>query len=339
MNSVTKDDKCVEQVLPLVSIVILTYNQQKILGRAIDSVLKQELNGLVEIIIAEDCSTDNTRNICLDYKNKHPQTIRLLLQPYNKGVMRNYFDALALCKGEFIAALAGDDYWSDIFKLQKQIEYFINHPNIGLVYTDFDQYNESTGVIVKNCFESGVVPRITSFEEMLLTRGYLGVLTWMFRSKFSPNKLASRSDYVDESFVYALDMFKLSKIGYIPDSTAVRVIRQGSLSYQIDKKKKFAQEKGVFEIQKDYIQKYNVSQDLTELVYSDNYFRLYQLALDVDNSEFISEANAYFKSHNISITYFLKLEMKYKKYEHYYHKIEPLIDNRLGRYIKKLFIK
>lgn len=64
---------------PLVSVIIVTYNQESTIARAIDSVLSQECNFRFEIILGEDCSTDKTRKICIEYANKFPDIIKLQL--------------------------------------------------------------------------------------------------------------------------------------------------------------------------------------------------------------------------------------------------------------------
>lgn len=106
----------------LCSVLMITYNHEKYIAQAIDSVLMQKTNFDYEIVIGEDCSTDRTREIVLEYKAKHPDKIKLLLQKKNVGMMQNFIDTLNTCTGKYIALLEGDDYWTDQYKLQKQVE-------------------------------------------------------------------------------------------------------------------------------------------------------------------------------------------------------------------------
>ena len=87
----------------LISVIVCTYNQQDTIGRTLDSILSQECHLPFEIIIGEDCSTDNTLAICKQYGQKHPNVIRVIANPSNKGFVRNYFDCLRACKGKYIA--------------------------------------------------------------------------------------------------------------------------------------------------------------------------------------------------------------------------------------------
>lgn len=72
-----------------------------------------------ELVIGEDCSTDKTREICLEYKAKYPDVIRLRLLEENIGISANFIGTLQACTGKYIGICEGDDYWTDSNKLQK----------------------------------------------------------------------------------------------------------------------------------------------------------------------------------------------------------------------------
>lgn len=128
----------------LISVIVCTYNQQDTIGRTLDSILSQECHLPFEIIIGEDCSTDNTLAICKQYEQKHPNVIRVIANPSNKGFVRNYFDCLRACKGKYIADCAGDDFWIDNRKLEDESIILEKDPSIGIVHTDWLRYNEDT---------------------------------------------------------------------------------------------------------------------------------------------------------------------------------------------------
>jgi len=113
-----------------VSVWITTYNHEKFIAQAIESVLAQILNHKLEIVIAEDCSSDRTREIVLDYKNNYPDTIKLCLSPHNLGCNPIFFATYHQCSGDYIAWLDGDDYWSCPYKLQSQIDILESNPDI-----------------------------------------------------------------------------------------------------------------------------------------------------------------------------------------------------------------
>ena len=130
----------------MISVVVVTYNQAETIGRTLDSVLMQQCHVPFEIVIGEDCSTDDTRAICQDYAEKHPDIIRLVCNERNKGLVDNYFDCLLACRGKYIADCAGDDFWIDPQKLEKEVTVMEKHPEVTMVITNWQYYNEQTRV-------------------------------------------------------------------------------------------------------------------------------------------------------------------------------------------------
>lgn len=110
------------------SVCMITYNHEKFIAQAIESVLMQEADFEYELVISEDCSTDSTRAIVEDYHKRYPERIRLLPSDENLGMMKNSVRALQACQGEYIAFLEGDDYWTAPRKLQAQVDYLDTHP-------------------------------------------------------------------------------------------------------------------------------------------------------------------------------------------------------------------
>jgi glycosyltransferase involved in cell wall biosynthesis len=121
-----------ERPPPKVSICMLAYNHEKYIGQAIDSVLMQKVSFPYEIVIGEDCSTDTTREIVLDYQRRYPERIRLLLPEHNMGMMANSRQVLHASRGEYVALLEGDDYWLTDSKLQTQVTFLDQHPEFSL---------------------------------------------------------------------------------------------------------------------------------------------------------------------------------------------------------------
>lgn len=110
-----------------VDIIMLAYNHDEFIEEAIKSVLMQQTQYSYKIKIGEDCSKDSTRQIILNYYNQYPDKIELFLWKENVGVNRNSAELLKNCKGKYIACLEGDDYWTDPFKLEKQVSFLEEH--------------------------------------------------------------------------------------------------------------------------------------------------------------------------------------------------------------------
>jgi glycosyltransferase involved in cell wall biosynthesis len=106
-----------------ISICMITYNHQQFIEEAISSVLCQKTKYSFELIIGEDCSTDNTRTICEKYAKQYPDKIKLLPSEKNYGVAPNFKRTLEACTGRYIAICEGDDYWINEEKLQIQVAF------------------------------------------------------------------------------------------------------------------------------------------------------------------------------------------------------------------------
>lgn len=120
---------------PTVSVWIITYNHEKYIAQALDSVLMQRTDFDFEIVIGEDCSKDGTRAIIKRYETEHPGKFNVIYHETNVGAMRNAYEfALPACKGDYIACLEGDDYWTDCYKLQKQFEALKNNPEYAMCF-------------------------------------------------------------------------------------------------------------------------------------------------------------------------------------------------------------
>ncbi|MES2559944.1 MAG: glycosyltransferase [Bacteroidota bacterium] len=108
---------------PLLSVCLITYNHVDHIRQAIEGVLMQEVDFTWELIIADDYSSDGTRDILLEYQSKYPDLIKLILQPKNVGAFQNWMDLLHTPQSTYIAYFDGDDYWTDPNKLQKQVDF------------------------------------------------------------------------------------------------------------------------------------------------------------------------------------------------------------------------
>src|SRR5712671_1493255 len=111
------------------SIVMVTYNHERFIAQALSSVLAQRTNFDFEIIVAEDCSTDGTRAILMDFVRRYPGRILPLLRERNLGMVQNFREALMACRGEYVALLEGDDSWTREDKIQSQADFLDTHPD------------------------------------------------------------------------------------------------------------------------------------------------------------------------------------------------------------------
>jgi len=107
-----------------VKVVMITYNQEDSIGSAIEGVLMQKTDFEVQLVIGEDCSSDNTRKICEEYTAKYPGKIILLPSIRNLGMQANSFRVMQACyDAPYVAFIEGDDEWTDKCKLSRQVHF------------------------------------------------------------------------------------------------------------------------------------------------------------------------------------------------------------------------
>jgi glycosyltransferase involved in cell wall biosynthesis len=113
---------------PKVSVFVLTYNHAAWIAQALESALAQETPFDFELVVADDCSSDGTREIVREYAGGHPHLIRTFLPDRNLGVAGIWLQAARQCRGEYVAILEGDDYWTSAGKLARQAALLDSRP-------------------------------------------------------------------------------------------------------------------------------------------------------------------------------------------------------------------
>lgn len=172
---------------PILTVCLITYNHEKFIARALDSVLMQQLDYDWNIFIADDCSRDGTRAILSDYKRLYPDKIELLFQKENVGPARNWLDLLNKPESEYIAYLEGDDFWTSSKKLQIQLDFLQNNSNYSLCFHDVSIVDEQNMVIPDSGMKRKYSKTSYSQEDLLFGRLLAFSCTIMFRKRFHLN--------------------------------------------------------------------------------------------------------------------------------------------------------
>ncbi len=212
-------------IIPRLSVCIITYNHEQYIHEAIDSVLKQEINFDLEIIIADDCSTDTTRSILQSYQSKYPKIIKLILQTSNKGPAQNWLDLMASPKGKYVAYFEGDDYWTDPHKLQKQVDFLETHPEFIASFHDVEMLNRSSRIVHHLPYPTG---NVLNFSDVLKNH-YIYTNTLVFRNQFE--KLPEWFLSIKSGDI-ALELLLADKgfLFYMPEKMSVYRVHETSLS-------------------------------------------------------------------------------------------------------------
>lgn len=239
-----------------VSICMLAYNHEDYIRQAIDGVLMQKCNFHFELIIGEDGSTDSTRQICIEYKQKYPNIIQLLLPSENQGMYVNWITCISAVQGKYLAFCEGDDYWTDPYKLQKQVDFIEANLDYGMIHTDFAILNESeqylSNVSLKR--HSGYI-----FEKMLQFNE-VGTLTVLLRSDLvfeAINDNVLKHYYKMIDYPLWLYIASKTKVYYWDECTSVYRVLLESASNSQDSHKKQLFVMSIMDIRYEFAKKNN----------------------------------------------------------------------------------
>ncbi len=149
-----------------VSIVCISYNQEKYITQALDGFVSQKTNFDFEAIVADDCSSDSTPKIINEYAKKYPNIIKPVLRKKNIGVQANLIDALNRATGDYIALCEGDDFWTDPKKLQLQVDFLEKYPDYSLCFHQVKVFFQN-GEEIESIFPTIVDKEKFTIEELL----------------------------------------------------------------------------------------------------------------------------------------------------------------------------
>ncbi len=187
------------------SIALCTYNGERFLARQLASIQKQTRLP-DELVVCDDCSTDRTIEIIEDFARSASFPVRINRNERNIGFVANFERAIRLCEGDLIALSDQDDIWYPI-RLERSQQEFIEHPEVGLVFSDadvVDDQDQSTGVrLWQNFgFTGELKHRMLAGDYTVLTRHrFVTGATVMFRSRLRENCLPFGSGWLHDEWM------------------------------------------------------------------------------------------------------------------------------------------
>tara|TARA_Y100000589_G_C27132629_1_gene621230 strand:+ start:154 stop:951 length:798 start_codon:yes stop_codon:yes gene_type:complete len=187
------------------SIILPTFNSIKTISRAVHSILIQEINYFIEIIIIDDCSTDGTYEKIMTFKSTTNFNFIIIRNKVNMGVGYSRNIGLSNSSGDFIAFLDSDDYWLKD-KLKVQLIFLESNPNIDLVITDYLIENQNTDISISKYIQT---PRVVTLRKNKYIN-YIPNSTCIIRSY-----LAKKSEYplirVRNDYIFWNSLLSLKK--------------------------------------------------------------------------------------------------------------------------------
>lgn len=259
---------------PLASVAMRSYNDERYIAQAIDGVLMQETTFPIELVIADDCSSDRTRDIVLEYQNKHPKLIRVLLGEMHVGLIKNTIRVEKACRGSYIAYCDADDFWHHPQKLQKQVEYLENHPECGLVYSDVDKLYEDSGKLIRSSVKAhhpnyeDLLNITDPFKDILVSKPGLFVCTSCVRKSLVDEFLAVEADLMLSPWIRQEEVARFlyfahrSGFHFIPESLVTIRIRSESASRTKSLKKALENNESRIRAKRYFAYKYECSPEV-----------------------------------------------------------------------------
>lgn len=225
--------------LPLVSISCITYNHASYIKECIDGFLMQKTNFNFEVLIHDDHSTDGTEEIIKEYAKQYPDIIKPLFEKENQYSLGKPIGSavwnLPRARGEYIAICEGDDYWTDPYKLQKQVDFLESHPDYGMCYTKVKRFVPKNNKFI----DEWGGPNETM--DKLLIENTIPTLTAVFHKAIYYNYLTeihpSKRGWLMGDYPTWLYFAQNSKIKFINETTGVYRICTESASHSNDLEK------------------------------------------------------------------------------------------------------
>ena len=163
------------------TIVCLTYNHEKFIKNTIEGIINQKTSFKFELIISDDCSTDNTINIIKEYAKQYKDIIRPIFHKKNIGSMKNFINSLSNIDTKYVAICDGDDCFIDVHKLQKQYDFMEENEDYNICFTSANQIFEDNSV------SNTILPRqccVTTEFNDLLKENYIITSSVFYRWQF-----------------------------------------------------------------------------------------------------------------------------------------------------------
>lgn len=195
-----------------VSVMVPAYNAEKFLAEALDSILTQDYENL-QVVVADDASTDSTASILRDYSHRFPEKIVAIYNARNLGITKNCNLALSRCDGDYIALFAGDDIMLP-GKIKRQVDYMEHHAALAFSYHAVEIFQSETGERL-SITDQGRSARISTAADVITHMGIPGPMSIMLRRSSLPEGLFNESLSYVSDWLLQFEMALHGGIGFM----------------------------------------------------------------------------------------------------------------------------
>lgn len=293
---------------PMISVLMITYNHERFIEAAVNSVLSQQTEYPFELVIGEDNSPDSTAKKVDQLAAAFPHIIKVVRAESNIGVAANFCRTFRACSGKYMAILDGDDFWTDPLKLQKQVSFMEANPDYGFVHADVNHYYEDSGKteLCVNKTKGLHVPDGNLFPELIKPEPlFIKTATVCFRKELASTfdlERAERENWPLIDLPLWMDITCQTKAHYFDEVFATYRLLNESASRTASPEKKYRYHMELYRLKKSYAEKYSCSEEVKAKL-EENYYRgLIRIAFNLNDKALARESAAYFKKKNLKLT-------------------------------------
>ena len=217
---------------PKVSVCLITYNHEKFISQALSGAINQITDFDYEIVVGDDCSKDATGKIVQEFEAKYPNKIKYFRHPENVGMIGNWIHTIQSCKGEYIAILEGDDFWTDSNKLAVQVSLLEKHPEFSMCFhkVGFDVENKINQN--DNYLDQDLNKSVFTIADVIKNKWFIGSCSIMVPNNYwktFPKKMHTLKAI---DVIVQLMASSHGDIGYIDKEMSVYRIHSSGISQQ-----------------------------------------------------------------------------------------------------------
>lgn len=287
-----------QEIASKVSVIMLAYNHGKYIADAMESVVKQKTNFPFELIIGEDCSTDNTLEIIKKYQEKY-KNIHLISDEKNVGIVANELRVMQQCQGKYIAFCEADDFWTDELKLQKQVDFLEKNEDFGLVHADVNHWEQAKNKLEKaiNKSENIEIPSGDIFEFLMLPSHSIKTMTVCLRKDLLEKYYLQDQEIMQQEWKLIdisiwLMIAKHSKIHYFDEVFATYRLLDESMSRSKNKQKLYEFHQKIIAIKDYFLTKIDVSDDIKNQLFIHKYYTFFYDGFAMKNFDLMQKSKS-----------------------------------------------
>ena len=210
--------------IPKMSVIVLSYNQEEYIAECMEGILAQKGEFLLELVIGDDRSTDRTLEIIKSYLDNfrhNNMEVNILSADGNLGMTPNFKRCWFACTGDYIAFCEGDDYWTDPYKLQKQIDFMKSHPACALCFNDLHIYSQERGEFSTTTLQQQLAEEVITTRDIILDYSIGNLSCYMYDARYASKIPADLFDLVIGDWMFNIFYSQFGDIGHVREIMSV----------------------------------------------------------------------------------------------------------------------